>query len=298
MSVKIVEINSDNSDRRLDNFLISKLKDVPKTKIYKIIRKGEVRVNSSRAKPDYKVKKGDLIRIPPNLEISKNTKKSIKPSLINEFKNNVIYEDKNYLIINKKSGISVHSGTKNFIGIIDILREIHGENIDLCHRLDKYTSGCLVFGKNKQSVRHFNDLLKKRDIKKTYITILKGNLNKNIIVDQPVYKNNRNKVKNSISSFKKIKLQIMCYHLIQNIIDYNMTVQEGLDLPRAFALNGLLNVENSLDYKIVKKLKNIGHKIKINKNAIGGGQCIKIDRKNGVLIGGSDARKDGMAIGY
>ena len=89
MSVKIVEINSDNSDRRLDNFLISKLKDVPKTKIYKIIRKGEVRVNSSRAKPDYKVKKGDLIRIPPNLEISKNTKKSIKPSLINEFKNNV-----------------------------------------------------------------------------------------------------------------------------------------------------------------------------------------------------------------
>ena len=205
MSVKIVEINSDNSDRRLDNFLISKLKDVPKTKIYKIIRKGEVRVNSSRAKPDYKVKKGDLIRIPPNLEISKNTKKSIKPSLINEFKNNVIYEDKNYLIINKKSGISVHSGTKNFIGIIDILREIHGENIDLCHRLDKYTSGCLVFGKNKQSVRHFNDLLKKRDIKKTYITILKGNLNKNIIVDQPVYKNNRNKVKNSISSFKKIK---------------------------------------------------------------------------------------------
>ena len=87
-------------------------------------------------------------------------------------------------------------------------------------------------------------------------------------------------------------------HLIQNIIDYNMTVQEGLDLPRAFALNGLLNVENSLDDKIVKKLKNIGHKIKINKNAIGGGQCIKIDRKNGVLIGGSDPRKDGMAIGY
>ena len=86
-------------------------------------------------------------------------------------------------------------------------------------------------------------------------------------------------------------------HLIQNIIDYNMTVQEGLDLPRAFALNGLLNVENSLDDKIVKKLGDIGHKIK-NKNAIGGGQCIKIDRKNGVFIGGSDPRKDGMAIGY
>ena len=205
MSVKIVEVNSDNSDRRLDNYLISILKDIPKSKIYKIIRKGEVRVNSSRAKPDYKIKKGDLIRIPPNLEISNKNKKFIKPKLINEFRDNVLYEDKNYLIINKKPGISVHGGTKNFIGIIDILREIHGENIDLCHRLDKYTSGCLVFGKNKQSVKHFNELLKKRDIKKTYIAILKGNLNKNITVDLPVYKNNKNKIKNSISSFKKIK---------------------------------------------------------------------------------------------
>ena len=204
MSVKIVEVNSDNNDRRLDNFLISILKDLPKSKIYKIIRKGEVRVNSSRAKPDYKIKKGDLIRIPPNLDIPKNSKKFIKPELINKFKDNIIYEDKNYLIINKKSGISVHGGTKNFIGIIDILREIHGENIDLCHRLDKYTSGCLVFGKNKQSVKHFNELLKKRDIKKTYIAILKGNLKKNLIVDSPVYKN-KNKIKKSISSFKKIK---------------------------------------------------------------------------------------------
>jgi 23S rRNA pseudouridine955/2504/2580 synthase len=205
MSVKIVEVNSDNTDRRLDNYLISILKDIPKSKIYKIIRKGEVRVNSSRAKPDYKIKKGDLIRIPPNLEISNKNKKFIKPKLINEFKDNILYEDKNYLIINKKPGISVHGGTKNFIGIIDILREIHGENIDLCHRLDKYTSGCLVFGKNKQSVKHFNELLKKRDIKKTYIAILKGNLNKNITVDLPVYKNNKNKIKSSISSFKKIK---------------------------------------------------------------------------------------------
>ena len=105
MSVKIVEVNSDNSDRRLDNYLISILKDIPKSKIYKIIRKGEVRVNSSRAKPDYKIKKGDLIRIPPNLEISNKNKKFIKPKLINEFRDNVLYEDKNYLIINKQVSI-------------------------------------------------------------------------------------------------------------------------------------------------------------------------------------------------
>ncbi len=87
-------------------------------------------------------------------------------------------------------------------------------------------------------------------------------------------------------------------HVLQNIIDYNMSIQEALDLPRAFALDGELKVEKSLDPKIVESLKSIGHKVKTMKNAIGGGQCIKIDRKNGILIGGSDSRKDGMAIGY
>ena len=87
-------------------------------------------------------------------------------------------------------------------------------------------------------------------------------------------------------------------HVLQNIIDYNMSIQEALDLPRAFALDGELKVEKSLDPKIVESLKSIGHKVVTMKNAIGGGQCIKIDRKNGILIGGSDSRKDGMAIGY
>ncbi len=87
-------------------------------------------------------------------------------------------------------------------------------------------------------------------------------------------------------------------HVLQNILDYNLSIQEALDLPRTFALDGFLKVESSLNNKIVKKLNNIGHKITKVDDAIGGGQCIKIDRAAGVLIGGSDPRKDGMAIGY
>ncbi|MDA9749144.1 gamma-glutamyltransferase family protein [Pelagibacteraceae bacterium] len=87
-------------------------------------------------------------------------------------------------------------------------------------------------------------------------------------------------------------------HVLQNIIDYNQTIQEALDLPRAFALNNELKIEKSLNYEIVNKLDSIGHNISIVEHAIGGGQCIKIDRENGVLIAGSDPRKDGMAIGY
>ncbi len=87
-------------------------------------------------------------------------------------------------------------------------------------------------------------------------------------------------------------------HVLQNIIDYNLSIQESIDLPRVFALDGILKIEKSLDNKIIKDLKKIGYNTEIVPDAIGGGQCIKIDRQNGVLIGGSDPRKDGMAIGY
>ena len=87
-------------------------------------------------------------------------------------------------------------------------------------------------------------------------------------------------------------------HVLQNIFDYDKSIQEALDFPRAFALNGKLKVEKSLNIETVKKLKSIGHNITTVDDAIGGGQCIKIDREKGVLIGGSDSRKDGLAIGY
>ncbi len=87
-------------------------------------------------------------------------------------------------------------------------------------------------------------------------------------------------------------------HVLQNIIDYKLTVQEAIDFPRTFALDGVLKVEKSINREIVEKLKNVGHKIKFVNDAIGGGQCIQINRNEGVLVGGSDPRKDGLAIGY
>ncbi len=87
-------------------------------------------------------------------------------------------------------------------------------------------------------------------------------------------------------------------HVLQNILDYDLSIQEAIDFPRTFALNGKLNVEKSVTPTTTNKLKNIGHNVLISPKAIGGGQCIKIDRVNGILIGGSDPRKDGMAIGY
>ena len=205
MTVKKLLINNDNSGRRLDNYLISVYNTVPKSKIYNIIRKGEVRVNSSRVKPNYKIKTDDIIRIPPNLNIDQPLSKTIGIDLIKKHTGNILFEDDNYIVINKKSGIAVHGGTKNTIGLIDIIREKYGKNIDLCHRIDKNTTGCLVFGKNKKAVKFFNNLLIDNNVKKTYQAVLKGKLKKNIIINKPIYKNSATKSKNSISKFKIIE---------------------------------------------------------------------------------------------
>tara|TARA_B100001778_G_scaffold318120_1_gene306408 strand:+ start:892 stop:1764 length:873 start_codon:yes stop_codon:yes gene_type:complete len=205
MSVKKLKINIDNEGRRIDNFLLSIYKNIPKTKIYKIIRKGEVRVNSSRIKAHYKLVVDDIVRIPPNLQSDKIIEKKIRDKDVEFFLDEILYNDNNYLVINKKRGISVHGGTKNYIGIIDIARKKYGKEIDLCHRLDKDTTGCLVLAKNKKSVKHFNESLKNYSINKHYSAILKGNLMNDINVDMPIYKNDSNKLKSSTSKFKIVK---------------------------------------------------------------------------------------------
>ena len=204
MAVKNLIISDDDIDRRLDNYLISKFKYIPKSKIYNIIRKGEVRINSKRIKPSYKLKKEDLVRIPPYLENNIPESKNISTELIDSNINdqNILFNDNNYIILNKKNNISVHGGSKNYIGLIDVARQKFGENIDLCHRLDKTTSGCLVFGKNKHAVRNFNDALTSNKIKKTYSAILKGSFKGSRKIELEIYKNLNSKSKMSISYFK------------------------------------------------------------------------------------------------
>ncbi|MFL2715691.1 MAG: RluA family pseudouridine synthase [Gammaproteobacteria bacterium] len=210
MSVKKLKINRDNEGRRLDNFLLSIYKDIPKTKIYKIIRKGEVRVNSSRVKPHYKLLFEDLIRIPPNLISDKSETKFINKKDLELHLSDILYDDANYLIVNKRHSISVHGGTKNTIGLIDLVRKKFGEHIDLCHRLDKNTTGCLVFAKNKKTVKHFNDALKNHQITKTYTAILKGHLKKDVSINKPIYKDDPKKLKSSTSKIKIIRYLKKC----------------------------------------------------------------------------------------
>ena len=199
MSVKNITVDHDNEGRRVDNFLFSNFKNIPKSKIYKVIRKGEVRVNSKRVKPDTKLSKNDLIRIPPNL-INQEKILDINISKYAFLKDRVIYDDEDFLIFNKPSNYAVHSGTKNDHGLIDILRAVLKDNsLNLCHRLDKGTSGCLVIAKNQKFLGSFNNQLKQRKVKKIYHAIVKDFISEEMVIEDSIDTNTK-------GSFNKVSI--------------------------------------------------------------------------------------------
>ena len=217
MSDKNLKIGNDHVGRRIDNFLISFFRDLPKSKIYSMLRKGEIRVNSGRIKPLYKLKINDEIRIPPYLIDFKNKEPNLKipPARIKEFIKSIIYQNDDYILVNKDSELSVHSGTKNQFGLIDIARaNFPLLDIDLCHRIDKSTSGCVLIAKNKLFLRHFNKQLKSNKVEKKYEAILFGVLDKDVMVKSKIdtsTKEHNHKVseskdgKEAISTFKILK---------------------------------------------------------------------------------------------
>ena len=180
--VKNIKIDLESKGMRLDNYLISLLKGIPKSKIYSIIRKGEVRLNSKRIKPRYKIQEGDIVRIPP-LKIIEN--ETVKPSsnIVEIIKEKIIFEDKSILVINKPVGIASHGGSGISLGLIEIVRQIipSYENVQLVHRLDKDTSGCIVLTKKKSVLREMHNELRNHSVEKKYVAITKGHWQQNSI---------------------------------------------------------------------------------------------------------------------
>jgi len=174
--VQMLEITTDNDGQRIDNYLMSKLKGLPRSRIYKILRSGEVRVNKGRIKPSHRLSSGDIVRIPP-VRLSESKHPDIPDRLIEEVKNAVLFENDDLLIINKPAGLAVHSGSGVAFGVIDILRaeQFADTFIELVHRLDRQTSGCLVLAKSRPALTQLSALFNSsHDIKKQYLTLTKG----------------------------------------------------------------------------------------------------------------------------
>lgn len=167
------EIGEEDVGQRLDNYLIRILKGVPKSHIYRIIRSGEVRVNKKRAQVQQRVQFGDLIRIPP-IRTSEPPTIFVGDTLSNLLKECIIYEDQQILVLNKPVGIAVHGGSGLSLGIIEAFRKMRPDlaYLELVHRLDKETSGCLLLAKKRSTLRAIQALLESREVQKTYWALL------------------------------------------------------------------------------------------------------------------------------
>ena len=128
----ILSIGPNSDGMRLDNFLLKSLKGIPKTKIYSMIRKGEVRINSKRAKPMSRIKTDDLIRIPPNLVANKKSEKKPKKMDLSWIDETILHEEKGFLVVNKPSGLAVHGGSGVSFGLIELIRQHRDKKYETC----------------------------------------------------------------------------------------------------------------------------------------------------------------------
>ena len=175
-----VEVDSEHAGQRLDNFLLTHLKGVPKTHIYKIIRKGEVRINKGRVKQTTRLQSGDKIRIPP-IRQSPNKEQLGDASRYEFLHKLVLLEDDSLLVLNKPSGMAVHAGSGIKVGIIEALRALRIDlnYLELAHRLDRETSGCLILAKKSSALKALNEDFKNSSVKnprlsKQYLALVKG----------------------------------------------------------------------------------------------------------------------------
>lgn len=192
LPVQMIEIEDDFIGQRIDNFLIARLRGVPKSVIYRVLRKGEVRVNKKRIKPEYKLEQGDVVRVPPLTVASEPDAVSVKLSLVKDLEQHILYEDKDLIVLNKPSGMAVHGGSGLQFGVIEALRALRpdAKHLELVHRLDRDTSGCLLIAKKRSVLTHLHEQLRNKTVEKKYWALVAGDWdNKVRKVTEPVRKN-------------------------------------------------------------------------------------------------------------
>ena len=210
VTARLVTVDEFSIGQRLDNYLLKQLKGVPKSHIYRIIRKGEVRVNKGRKKAEYKLQPEDIVRIPP---IKTASEKVIKPSdnLIDVLNQSILYEDNGLMILNKHHGMAVHGGSNVSIGLVEALKAKYKQPIELVHRLDRSTSGCLILAKKRSVLKALHEQLVQHQMEKRYIALVNNSWSKKRhTIDAPIYQNSRYSVidakgKQAVSHFHPLK---------------------------------------------------------------------------------------------
>jgi 23S rRNA pseudouridine955/2504/2580 synthase len=170
-----VTIDPDGAGQRLDNFLLREFKGVPRSVVYRVLRKGEVRVNGKRIGPDYRLVAGDAVRLPPVRTAAPGAPPRIPDALIRDVRAAILHEDDQLIVLDKPAGLAVHGGSGLSFGVIEALRaDRPGEELELVHRLDRDTSGCLMIARRRPALRVLHALMREGQVEKRYLALLKG----------------------------------------------------------------------------------------------------------------------------
>ncbi len=176
--VRQVEVGPERDGQRIDNALMTLLKGVPKSMIYRILRTGQVRVNGKRAKPDTRLSAGDMLRIPP-VRLAEREEKAVSAQAAASLADTVIFEDKHFLVIDKPTGVASHGGSGVSHGAIELLRAARPhEHLELVHRLDRDTSGVLVFARTRAGLVGLQDAIRAGTVTKQYLCLMVGHPSK------------------------------------------------------------------------------------------------------------------------
>ncbi len=189
--VQFVEVDEGRDGQRLDNFLLARLKGVPKSRIYRLLRKGEIRVNKKRSKPDLRLVIGDIVRIAP-IRMSEKVVSKASEEFGQILADAIVYEDKALIVVNKPSGLAVHGGSGISLGLIETLRQLRPECsfLELVHRLDRDTSGLVMVAKKRSMLVWLHAQLRGDGVDKRYLTLVEGVWSKRKTkVDAPLAKN-------------------------------------------------------------------------------------------------------------
>jgi len=179
-TASLYTVDAERDGQRIDNFLFARLKGVPKGLVYRLLRTGKIRVNGKRVKQTYRLQEEDEVKIPA-IDMSEAANPVIRESIKDQINAAILYEDDQILAINKPAGLAVHPGSRVPYGVIEVLRAIRPEAkfLELVHRLDRETSGCLLIAKSKSSLNALHDLLRannldKQEVSKQYTLLVKG----------------------------------------------------------------------------------------------------------------------------
>lgn len=191
-AVKWIKIDEENAGQRIDNFLSTRLKGVPKSHIYRILRTGEVRCNGGRIQAQERLQVGDLIRVPPVRLATRDSEWVPEAFVRVQLESRILYEDDDLLVLNKPSGMAVHGGSGLRFGVIEGLREIRSAArlLELVHRLDRDTSGCLLIAKKRSALRILHEQFRNDEVEKVYLALLAGTWSRaRWMVDAPLKRN-------------------------------------------------------------------------------------------------------------